>query len=276
MPFVTRDELVAEFRDTMSYCDENPILREAVKSTNARTKVYAVDFAEEVNVKKTGGVRVSEARTFEAALELQDEFPGKRIAVLNFAASGTPGGGVTHGSYAQEESLCRCSTLYPSLKTDTAWEEFYSYHHNYCGWAASDTCIYSPDVVICRDDSDLLCDRLDPEEFVKVDVITCAAPHVFKNLVVSDEDLYSMHVSRARNILRVCAYNGADVFVGGAFGCGAFRNPPEIVASAWHEAMKEYGEKFDLIAFVIYVSDYEPKRPSGEANLWAFRSEFAE
>ena len=276
MPYVIKGELAAEFWDTMRFCDENPILREAVKSTNARTKVYAVDFAEEISLKKAGQVRVSKGRTFEAALELHREFPGKRIAVLNFAASGTPGGGVTHGSYAQEESLCRCSTLYPSLKTDTAWEEFYSYHHNYCGWAASDTCIYSPDVVICRDDSDLLCEKLRPEEFVKVDVITCAAPHVFHDVVVSAEDLHSMHVSRARNILRVAAYNGADVFIGGAFGCGAFHNPPEVVAKAWHEAMKEYGEKFDLIAFVVYVSDYPAKRKSGEDNLQAFRNEFAE
>ena len=275
MAYVTRDELVAEFRDTMSFCDENPILCEAVASTNARTKVYPVGFAEEVSVKKAGQVRVSAGRTFEAALELHREFPGKRIAVLNFAASGTPGGGVTGGSYAQEESLCRCSTLYPSLRTEAA-AGFYLYHHNNCGWAASDTCIYSPDVMVCRDDSDLLCERLRPEEFVKVDVITCAAPHVFRNVVVSDEDLYSMHVKRARNILRVCAYNGVDVFVGGAFGCGAFNNPPEIVAPAWHEAMKEYGEKFDLIAFVIYVSDYPAKRESGKHNLQVFSNEFAE
>ncbi len=276
MPFVTRDELVAEFRDTMSFCKDNPILLEAVASTNARTKVYPVDFSEEVSVKKAGGVRVSKGRTFEAALELHKEFPDKRIAVLNFAASGTPGGGVTGGAYAQEESLCRCSTLYPSLTTEAASEGFYSYHKKYGDWKASDTCIYSPDVVICRDDSDLLCERLQPEEFVKVDVITCAAPHVFRNVVVSAEDLHSMHVRRARNILRVCAYNGVDVFVGGAFGCGAFHNPPELVASAWHEAMKEYGEKFDLIAFVIYVSDFPAKRKSGEDNLLAFRNEFTE
>ena len=276
--YVTKDELIAEVEDTMNYCKTEPVLIEAVKSTNARTKVYPVDFAEEVDVQKDGRVCVEAGRTFEKAIALHKEFPGKKIAVLNFAASTHPGGGVKKGAFAQEESLCRCSSLYPSLRTDEATEGFYNYHRNYCNWSASDTCIYSPDVVICRTDKDLLCDRLPPEEFVKVDVVTCAAPHVFWNVrqTVSDDELFTIHVKRAKNILRVAAYNGADIFVGGAFGCGAFHNPPKVVAGAWHEAMKVYGEKFDLIDFVVYVSDFEAKRESGEHNLLAFRNEFAE
>ncbi|MBQ9432709.1 MAG: TIGR02452 family protein [Synergistaceae bacterium] len=275
MAYVTKDELVAEFRDTKNYYEADPVLIEAVESTNARTKVYPVDFSEEVEAKKDGRVRVEIGRTFERAIALSKEFPGKRIAVLNFAASTHPGGGVKKGSYAQEESLCRCSTLYPSLLTDYAMKRFYYYHIENCDWRASDTCIYSPDVVIVRDDKYLLCDRLRPSDFVKLDVITCAAPHVFREIEVSDEDLYSMHVSRAKNILRVAAYNGVDIFVSGAFGCGAFHNDPKLVARAWHEAMKEYGGKFDLIDFVIYVSDFEAIRYRGETSLHAFRNEFA-
>ncbi|MBQ7155801.1 MAG: TIGR02452 family protein [Synergistaceae bacterium] len=116
----------------------------------------------------------------QKAIELHKEFPGKKIAVLNFANSGTPGGGAKSGAFAQEESICRCSTLYPSLMTETALEGFYKYHKGNCGWKASDTCIYSPDVVVCRDDSDLLCPLLRPEDFVKVDVITCSAPPRFQ------------------------------------------------------------------------------------------------
>lgn len=274
MPFVTKEELVAEFEDTKRYFKEERILSEAIESTNARVKVYAEDFAEEVEAKKAGKVRVEIGRTFEAALALQEEFQGKRIGVLNFAASGTPGGGVTHGSYAQEESLCRCSTLYPSLLTVEAAMGFYSYHKDNCSWEASDRCVYSPDVVIVRDDRDLLCDRLPPEKFVKVDVVTCAAPHIFRDVRIKGEELFRMHISRAKNILRAAAHNGVDIFVGGAFGCGAFHNDSCIVAWAWREALKEYREKFDLIDFVIYISDYPEKRKSGEINFMAFRNEF--
>ena len=274
MAIISNEELVRCFRDTKHFYEEDFTLSEAAADTNRRVKVYPVNFSEEVDVKKAGEIRVVEGRTLQEALKLHAEFPGRKIAVLSFAASVRPGGGVLSGCHAQEESICRSSTLYPSLQTQTAYDGFYEYHHNYCDWRASDTCIYSPDVVVCKDDSDSKPERLAHEEFIKVDVITCAAPHVFRNVEVSDGELFAMNVKRARNIMRVAAYNGADILITGAFGCGAFRNSPEIVAGAWHEALKDYRGKFDLVDFVIYVSDYEPKRPGGEHNLQVFRNEF--
>ena len=276
MPFVTKNELSTVFQDTMRMCKENSFLRDAVASTNAHVRVYTEDFAEEVRVIKDGKIRVEDGRTFQKAIKLHKEFPGKKIAVLNFAASGTPGGGVQGGSYAQEESLCRCSTLYPSLMSKTAYEEFYGYHREHCDWKASDRCIYSPDVIICKDDRDLIPETLRTEEFVKADVVTCAAPHLFWDVRIRAEEQFDIHVRRAKNILRCAAYNGADIFVSGAFGCGAFHNDPCIVAWAWREALKEYREKFDLIDFVIYISDFPAKKASGETNFISFRNEFSE
>ena len=46
---------------------------------------------------------------------LRKEFPDAKIAVMNFANAFQAGGGVADGCTAQEESLCRCSTLYPIL-----------------------------------------------------------------------------------------------------------------------------------------------------------------
>ncbi|MBQ7155800.1 MAG: hypothetical protein IJR85_09640 [Synergistaceae bacterium] len=45
MAFVEKDELVYEFYDTMVFCEKSSVLREAVASTNARTKVYPADFS---------------------------------------------------------------------------------------------------------------------------------------------------------------------------------------------------------------------------------------
>lgn len=263
----TKEQLAEVFRDTMRFIEGDLILSRAVADTNRLTRVYSADFLEEADVQKAGEIDVVKGRTLQTALGLHGKFPDKKIAVLNFAASQHAGGGVKNGSRAQEESICRSSTLYPSLRTQKAREGFYSYHYNDgFGWKASDTCIYSPDVIICKDDSDYIPERLKPEEFVKIDVVTCAAPHVFSDVGVSDAELYAMNLSRAKNILRVCAYNGVDIFITGAFGCGAFKNPPEIVAKAWKEALSLYGRKFDSVIFAVYCNEYETK------NYEVFRS----
>ena len=277
MAIISNGELAECFRDTKHFYEEDYELSEAAAHTNRHVKIYCEDFSGELDAaNKAGQIRVVEGRTLREAMKLHAEFPEKKIAVLSFAASGHPGGGVLSGCHAQEESICRSSTLFSSLLTQRAYEGFYEYHHNNCGWDASDRCIYSPDVVVCKDDSDGFPQRLKHEEFVKVDVITCAAPHVFSNIDISDEALLAMHIKRAKNIMRVAAYNGADILITGAFGCGAFKNPAEIVAKAWHEALKDYREKFDLTAFVIYVSDYPAKKESGEHNLRVFREEFTD
>ncbi len=256
----TRQQLIEVFNDTLKFIEDDSTLSIESANTNRQTKVYPADFAEETDTRKAGKIDVIPGRTLQTALDVHGKFPEKKIAVLNFAASQKPGGGVKNGSRAQEESLCRSSTLYPSLKTQKAREGFYSFHYNGgFGWRASDTCIYSPGVIICKDDSDYIPARLKPEEFVKIDVITCAAPHIFPNVVISEADLYAMNLSRARNILRVCAHNGADILIAGAFGCGAFRNPPELVAKAWKEALTVYGEKFDSVIFAIYFNKSETK-----------------
>ena len=274
LPMAEKFELAKVFTANSALFKTDKILCEAIDYSVEHTKVYHEDFAEEVNVKKAGNVKLMKGRTLQTALKIGRENPGKKIAVLNFAASQNPGGGIATGSRAQEESICRSSTLYPTLVSDKPEDEFYYYHRNSsCGYKASDRCIYSPDVVIFRDDNDEIPAKLRPEEYMKVDVITCAAPHIFKNIIITAEELFNLHVKRAKNILRVSAFNNVDILITGAFGCGAFHNDPFIVAWAWREAMKDYQEKFDSIIFAIYSHPSSFNDNDGD-NFRAFRNEF--
>ncbi len=267
---IDRAQLIQVFLDTQKYYKDNVYLAAAVANARTRTKFYeAGEFPELVNpYVHQGELRLSKSRTFQAAMDLHKEFPDKKIAVLNFASATNPGGGVKHGSAAQEESLCRCSTLFPAIDRRWLFEKYYNVNRNGGSVIYSDAIIYSPDIVICKTDEDIP-QRLDREDFVSVDVITCAAPNLYhlpesytnpqtgKKVRMKPEDLYEIHLQRARHILHIAAVNQVDILVLGAFGCGAFCNDPDTVAPAMREAVEDYRGLFDVIEFAIYCRDYE-------------------
>ena len=87
---------------------------------------------------------------------------------------------------------------------------------------------------------------------------------------ISLTELYDIHRQRARHLLAVCAAEGIDCLVLGAFGCGAFRNDPYLVANAWHQEVDAMRRHFDLIEFAVFHMPYELD------NYEAFRDEFAQ
>lgn len=120
---------VEVFKDTMARIEAENDLRQAV-SRSIETQQF---IAEGADIAPPGpphaepaAVSVTKHRSFEAARVHAGK--GLRTAVLNFASSTSPGGGVTRGASAQEESLCRVSTLYPCLKDGRMWNLFYAPH----------------------------------------------------------------------------------------------------------------------------------------------------
>ena len=236
--------------------------------TEAPENTVSAASAAERRRNREGQVRVTKERTFQAAVKLHEEFPGKRICVLNFASATRPGGGVKFGSGAQEESLCRCSTLFPTLDRRWLWQCYYDVNRVMKDVRHTDACIYSPKVLICKTD-EALPRRLSPEEFVQVDVLSCAAPNLRneagngmnpetgKPVRMEPDELYALHLKRAKHILHVAAANEADILVLGAFGCGAFMNDPHYVAAAYRDALEEYRAYFDVVEFAIYCRGSE-------------------
>jgi uncharacterized protein (TIGR02452 family) len=84
-------------------------------------------------------------------------------------------------------------------------------------------------------------------------------------VAISPDELRLLHEQRARRILTVAAQNKADVLILGAFGCGAFRNDPMVVAQAYNDVLAEFSHHFRTIEFAVYC------RPHDDSNYRAFK-----
>ena len=131
----------------------------------------------------------------------------------------------------------------------------------------TDAVIYSPGVTVIKSD-DAIPEKL--EQWFEVDVLTSAAPYYDpdKKKPVSMEKLETVFQGRIRNILEVAAVNDVDVLILGAFGCGAFNNPPELVASVFRHLLidRGYGRFFRKTVFAIKKNDTQ------NTNLLAFKN----
>lgn len=196
---------------------------------------------------------VSGKRSFEAA----KGYHHKKIAVLNYANNHSVGG-APFSAGAQEESLCRCSTLLPCL--EAMMKPFYQLHRDMyktheLDYMGNDDLIYTPDVVVFKTD-----ERTNPvyptmmsrDEWYKVNVITCAAPQLYMaaDLPYNYEQIIR---SRIKKILDVASMEGNEVVILGAWGCGAFKNPIEIVARIFVELVKNYD--FEVVEFALATRD---------------------
>lgn len=158
-----------------------------------------------------------------------------RVLVLNLANPVNPGGGVRRGAKAQEEDLCRKSSLLLSLESEKA-SAYYSYNKSLNTYMGSDAIMISPHVEIIRDEKN----NLLPESVV-VAVMTCAAPMVTYGIEnVTDSQYQQMVYNRIMGMLKAAAYFGYQVLVLGAFGCGAFGNDAHVVSELFYKAMKEF------------------------------------
>ena len=255
--YVSKEDLIEIFQDTKNFYESDDTLKKSVQASIEETKFYDAENYPELPKKicdKTI-VTVIQGRTFETAFNLRGKNPNAKIAVHNFASATNPGGGVKTGSRAQEESLCRCSTLYPVLDTKENWNRYYDFHRKLQNPIYTDACIFTPNIIICKSDTDFP-KRLPQENWVTVDVMTIAAPNL-RHMNLSDDELFKIHEQRARHMFTVLASQGVEIFITGAFGCGAFRNNPYVVAQAYKNILNEFDGYFKEIIFAIYFRPHE-------------------
>jgi len=198
-------------------------------------------------------VQVTNETTLGAARRLVER--GDRTLALNFANGAHPGGGVLHGSRAQEEVLCRSSALYLTLEHDA----MYPTHRARPAPDSTDWAILSPNVPVFRTDAGATL----PAPWM-LNVLTCAAPVAPSVGQPKSGDLL------ARRILRVLAiaqaYNYTSLVLG-AWGCGAFGNDPARTARDFRAALEgPFAGAFAEVVFAI--ADWSAERrylgPFGE------------
>lgn len=184
--------------------------------------------------------------------------------VMNFANAHYPGGGFRHGATAQEEALCRCSTLYSSITSKDA-AKMYKYNNTHISNVESDYMLISPEVLVFRDEKlNLL------KKPFRTAVITVPAPNRFgAAMFASSGKIRDTFLRRIRILMRAAAERGYRDLVLGAWGCGAFGNKPHSVAKYFRQVILEEkeGAHFDTICFAIYGSE------DGK-NITAFREVF--
>lgn len=274
-----REDNIEVFEDTIAFVDESENLQNAIMVTRKSQKLYlGIDNIPEP-AKRNGQpakVVVSGKRTLDAA----SAYRGRKTCILNFASATNPGGGVVHGSSAQEEALCRCSTLYFVLDTDELMKAFYLPHRQAGNALYNDDLLYLPGIYVIKSDTSYP-ERLQEDQWYKVNVITCAAPNLRERpgnmmnpdggkqaVKITEEELSVLLENRIHRIFAAAAADGNEVLILGAFGCGAFRNPPKIVAKAFHKAMEDYVDCFETVEFAVYHTQYETE------NYKAFQAEF--
>ena len=252
--------------DTKLQYETIPELKEAVKNSIELQFMVAQEENIDQPVADSHQTKYvcSGKRSFEAA----KDYKGKKIAVLNFANNHSIGGS-PFSAGAQEESLCRCSTLLPCLEAMN--EPFYQKHIcqfaskeiNYMG---NDDLIYTPDVVVFKTDErtdPIYPKMMDPSEWYKVDVITSAAPQLRKvrTLPANYNDVI---FSRIKKILDVAAKEHAEVLILGAWGCGAFKNDINVVSGTFYSLLKNYN--FEVVEFALSDPAYVTNSPFNKCN----------
>jgi hypothetical protein len=261
-------ELIKIYQETMK-------ITKSIKNNPGTSTIYYKDVVEKYMSTMSGEVPriiVRNDDTLDTMLHLR-AMGFKTPVILNMASDRWPGGGVRSGEVAQEECICRRSTLLPLLE---CLKNKYNYDlypfapldewnlmqneekfNRYCAmpeeakkYNGKDVAIHTRNVILLRDSNYRI---LRNEDRVQFDVITVAGIRypelVGGKLKANDEKILRMKI---RQIMAIANLQGHDSIVLGALGCGAFLNPPEQVAAIFREELSIIACKsVKLIVFAV-------------------------
>lgn len=167
----------------------------------------------------------------------------KEMAILNFASYKHPGGGYMAGMMAQEEQLCHFSTMYNILDK---CEEFYASNRKRLNFGVYETIgLYFKCRFIWNGRNDIV-----------VNVISMAAPNYGVVSLYRPEkiDLAMTEMkNRVSAVIHKAAVENIDTLVLGAWGCGVFKWPPEIVANMFKDSISNNPKSGNINRIVFAI-----------------------
>ncbi len=165
------------FEDMLRFCERDRELVDCIAMSRERTVLWRdTEVEERVDVEHNlpGTKRFvvpckviySEQHALDLVAFLKKQNDTCRIGVLSLSFSSSFGGNVLRGGEGWEETLCRCTTLYPCLEKTNMQRPCYDLPGN----SAAEVCVYVPDIV-CVSGGETVCERMELKERYSVDVI---------------------------------------------------------------------------------------------------------
>lgn len=222
-------------------------------------------------------IEVINSDCIKEGIKLSDA--GYNPAILNMANRQNPGGGVTKGAGAQEETIFRRTNIFRSLYQFASYAGQYGIHKSVYQYPMDRNFggIYTPSVTIFRTDEKngyklMKC----PREIAFISVAGMNRPKLKPDGMIEDF-LVEPIKNKIRTILRIGLEHGHDSLVLGALGCGAFCNPPRHIAGLFNEVLSEneFTNKYKHIVFAILEDHNSHQRHNTEGNYPPFKQEFS-
>lgn len=265
------------------YISENGIkvlLRDYLNQNDIKdNSFYISEIPAEFNwIKNKTKYEVVQQDCLELARTLKQKNNADDLAVLNMASASNPGGGVYGGAGAQEEYLFRCSDYYRFLfqyatHFDCRLYNIMPNQHFHYPLDRNFGGVFSRNITIFRDTEANGYALLDtPWNVNFIAVAACNLKYHERGQHIP-EYLVETTLNKIRTILRIAYSHQQTRLVLGAFGCGAFGNPPQHMAELFAQCLHEpeFAGRFKEIYFAIL-----PDHNDRKGNYQAFKSVFEE
>eukprot|EP00041_Stephanoeca_diplocostata_P030444 m.921626 g.921626 ORF g.921626 m.921626 type:complete len:395 (-) comp23757_c0_seq36:2977-4161(-) len=227
----TSANLADHCTDTWQHVSKEPLLTEAVQYNSTAAEATRRQYP-------TTTLCVAHVDTVSAAVAL-----GADTGILNFANAHCPGGRYSHGGRAQEEDLCRLlPELYPALKACEA--SMYP--------IPPDTALITYSVQAVRQVGTYAKCLSQGTYTVITAAMPCGVADRRPKGGWAESAWADTVLERIRSVLYAAAHAKCSNLVLGAFGCGAFGNPPAPVAALFRHELQSHQFR-GLFACVVFA-----------------------